>query len=65
MHAVQKANEKLAAMAPKAPAAAPAAANSATCLGISAGVYRHAGLASQSLVLIICDMTKHVYKLAL
>ncbi len=71
MHAVQKANEKLAAMAPKAPAAAPAASTSATSSGISAGVYCHAGVhchaafALQSLVLKHCDMTEtQLYRLA-
>ena len=58
MHVVQKANEKLAAMAPKAPAAAPAASSSATGSGVSAGVYGHAGLALQSVCSKNCDMTE-------
>ncbi len=54
MNAVQKANEKLGALAPKAPAAAPAASNLAAGFGISAGMFCHAGHALQSLVLKIC-----------
>ena len=59
MHAVQKANEKLGALAPKAPAAALAASSSATAFGISAGVCCQTGLTLQSLVLnSCCDMTE-------
>ena len=53
MHAVQKANEEAAAVAPKAPAAAPAASTLAAGFGISAGMYHHAGHALQLVVLKI------------
>lgn len=49
MYAVQKANEAVAAVAPKAPAASTLAAG----FGISAGMYSHAGHALQLLVLKI------------
>ncbi len=51
MHAVQKANEEVCALVPKALAAAPAAATLATGFGISASVYHRAGHALQLVVL--------------
>ena len=67
MHAVQKANEKLGALASKAPAAALAASSLATAFGISAGVcaVKQALRCSlwSSAAVVTCP--QHLYKLTL